>query len=98
AYYAAHAIPPVFSWAWGDSNLEQQVFAGLIRESDDAFRDSTRLLGIILANHALSAVDALVLARLRTGPGERRLRLRLSTSVEPDPAGLRWTPSLHVIF
>ncbi|MGH7507648.1 MAG: hypothetical protein ACRELX_18495, partial [Longimicrobiales bacterium] len=54
AYYQTHAIPPSFSWAWGDSNLEQQVFAGLIRESDDAFRDATRMLGIILANHALS--------------------------------------------
>jgi hypothetical protein len=98
AYYQENAVPPSFAWAWGDSDLERQVFAGVIRESDDAFRDSTRLLGIILANHVVSAVDALVLARLRAEGGERRLRFRLGTSIEPDPGGLRWTPSLHIAF
>jgi hypothetical protein len=36
----------------------------LIKESDEALRKSTGMIGIILANHLLSAVDALVSGRL----------------------------------
>jgi hypothetical protein len=64
-YYLQRAIPPGYAWAWGASNLEQQVFADLIGESDAAFRSATRYLGFILANHITSAVDAFVTARLR---------------------------------
>jgi len=63
-YYRQHAVPPQYAWAWA-SRLEQQVFADLIVDSDDAYRDGTRMLGIILANHVASAVDALITARLR---------------------------------
>jgi hypothetical protein len=77
AYYQSRAVPPTFAWAWGQSNLEQQVFEELIHESDEAFRDATTALGIVLANHMISAVDALVLARVRlSSAGERRIRLR----------------------
>jgi hypothetical protein len=62
-YYLQRAIPPGYAWAWGASNLEQQVFADLIGESDAAFRSATRYLGFILANHITSAVDALITAR-----------------------------------
>jgi hypothetical protein len=80
-YYHSRAIPPGYGWAWGASNLEQQVFADLIVESDAAFRTATRYLGLILANHITSAVDALVSARLRQLAGEtvraaRRARTR----------------------
>jgi hypothetical protein len=70
AYYHSRAIPPGYGWAWGASNLEQQVFADLITDSDAAFRSATRYLGLILANHITSAVDALVTARLRQLAGE----------------------------
>jgi hypothetical protein len=65
-YYRDRAIPESYAWAWGGSSLEQQEFARLIEDSDDAYRDGTRMLGVILANHVASAVDALITARLRT--------------------------------
>ena len=93
AYYESRAIPPTFAWAWGQSNLEQQVFEELIRESDESFRDATTALGIVLANHMISAVDALVLARVRaTAGGERRIRLRGGFE-----AG-RWTHTISFHF
>ncbi|CAN5850343.1 hypothetical protein BH23GEM9_BH23GEM9_05030 [soil metagenome] len=70
AYYQSRAIPPGYGWAWGASNLEQQVFADLITESDAAFRSATRYIGLLLANHITSAVDALVTARLRQLAGQ----------------------------
>jgi hypothetical protein len=75
SYYLRNAMPPTFTWAWGDSFLEQQSFRELIRRSDEAYRTSTQFLGLMLANHVVSAVDALVIGRLQAGSGESRFRI-----------------------
>ncbi|MCI0433018.1 MAG: hypothetical protein L0271_05125, partial [Gemmatimonadetes bacterium] len=62
-----------------------RVFIDLIRESDAAQRRATWMLGAIIANHVVSAIDALVLARVGAGA-----RLRLGSGIEPDDAGWRW--------
>jgi hypothetical protein len=96
-YYLEHAIPPSFYWAWGASDLEYQAFRTLIRRSDDAYRTATQVLGVVLVNHVVSAVDALILARLRErgsgdgGPG-------LQSGFESGPNGLRWTVQASVRF
>lgn len=64
-YYAENAVPPQLAWRWGDNLLELELYRSLIRRSDEAYRDATSVLGVILANHVVSAVDALILARLR---------------------------------
>jgi hypothetical protein len=95
-YYRRHAVPPGYAWAWGDSELEQQLFAGLIQESDAAFREGGRMLGVLLANHVVSAVDALVAARLRAAGSP--VRLRLGTRAEPsDPSRLRWNAGITLV-
>jgi hypothetical protein len=78
AYYMSRAIPPAYAWAWGGSKLEQQVFADLIGESDAAFRSAGRYLGLILANHVTSSVEAFITSRLRQLAGE-------SLRLEPGP-------------
>ncbi|HEX6925459.1 MAG TPA: hypothetical protein VF167_08510 [Longimicrobiaceae bacterium] len=65
AYYRAHAASPEFAWSWVGNGGARQRYRELMRSSDEAFRAATRTLGLILANHAVSAVDALVSARLR---------------------------------
>ncbi len=92
-YYVRNAIPGSFAWAWGDSELEQQVFNELIRASDAAQRTATRLLGVIVANHVVSAIDALVLARLQARAG---LQLRLGSGLDADASGLRWKAAVRV--
>jgi hypothetical protein len=97
AYYASRAIVPTYAWAWGDSNLERQVFVEIIRDSDEAFRHATTALGVLVANHMVSAVDALILARLRAaGPGERRIRLR--SGLVPGAGGARWSAAVTLHF
>lgn len=96
-YYLTHAIPPGYLWAWGASNLEQKVFADLIARSDASFRSATRFLGIILANHLISAVDALVIARTRSTPSGDA-RFRVGGGFEPDPRGWRLEASLKVMW
>ena len=41
----------------------ESVFRETIRKSDNAFRDAQDQLGILLANHLVSFVDALVSSR-----------------------------------
>jgi len=84
-YYLAHAIGPNFAWAWGDSHLEQQAFGELIRRSDEASRMATQILGLILVNHMVSAIDALVLGRTR----ENLAGLRLESRIDRLPTGPR---------
>ena len=76
-YYRRNAIEPAFAWSWGGNQLEHEHFKSLIGQSDAAARAGTTLLGVILVNHVVSAVDALLTARLGdadTKPGGIRLR------------------------
>jgi hypothetical protein len=91
AYYLRNAMPPTFTWAWGDSFLEQQSFRELIRRSDEAYRSSTQFLGLLLANHVVSAVDALVIGRLQGGSSESHFRI----GSEFEPTGHR-VPRLRI--
>lgn len=94
-YYRNNAIPRGYGWSWGESNLEQQVFRQLIADSDDAFRAATRSLGLILANHVVSAIDALVTARLQAAAeGERRFRV--GSELSPAGGSMLWTTTVRV--
>ncbi len=66
-FYRSHAVGPDFRWSWRDAPLEQQEFRATIRSSDDAFRRAQSQLGLLLANHLVSAVDALISSRLSAG-------------------------------
>jgi hypothetical protein len=81
AFYAERAIGPGFQWSWRNAGLEQDLYRQTIRQSDNAFRAATQNLGLLLANHVLSAVDALVSERLA---GSAR-RVSLTTAFGPDP-------------
>jgi hypothetical protein len=95
AYYLERAIPERYAWAWGSSSLEQQAFGDLIRQSDAASRSATRYLGVIVANHLVSAVDALVTTRLRELTGGA---LRLDGAAVRVGGELRWLQSIHIRF
>lgn len=73
AFYQSRAIGPNFQWSWRNAGLEQDLFRQTIRNSDEAFRAATRQLGLLLANHVLSAVDAFVSHRLTTGDRPMRV-------------------------
>ncbi len=83
-YYLSRAIPPTLAWNWSDNDLQQAEFAELIRESDENLRRGTTMIGLILANHLLSAVDALVTGRLLQ---EEELDPYLELALLPGPFG-----------
>jgi hypothetical protein len=95
AYYEQNAIPPSYAWAWGDNQLEQRVFAEVIHQSDEAFRTSTHILGVILANHVASAIDALIASRLRAAHIEPN-RLQIENGFDSPERLLRWHAAVRI--
>ena len=63
-FYQGRAVTDAYRWSWRDARLEQDVYRSSIRASDEAYRASTNVLGAVLLNHLMSAVDAFVTMRL----------------------------------
>lgn len=68
-FYRRRAIGPGFLWSWRNARLERDVFREGIRNSDAAFRRATSQIGLLLANHIVSLVDAYVTQRLTATRG-----------------------------
>jgi hypothetical protein len=68
-FYQGNAIPTQYRWSWRSATLEYDTFRRTIVRSNVAYKRSVEYLGVIIANHALSAVDAFVTLRLRTRAG-----------------------------
>ena len=82
-FYEVNAIPPEYRWSWRAAQVEYDVFRRTIVRSNVAYKRSVEYLGVIIANHALSSVDAFVTLRLRTRegmPGYLRLEGELPMS------------------
>ena len=65
ALYRGRAVLPAYRWSWRDAQLEQDIYRRTISQSNEAFRQAVQDLGVVLANHVLSTVDAYVAVRLQ---------------------------------
>jgi hypothetical protein len=65
AFYRERAISDEYRWSWTNARLEYAEFRRTIRQSNNAYRTSLQDLGLVIANHALSTVDAFITVRLR---------------------------------
>lgn len=86
AYYQERSFGSDFEWDWQGQDAERTRFARLIRDSDDAFRRSTTMLGVVIGNHLLSSIDALVSSRI---PPLAASGMRLEFRLVPLHAGIR---------
>ena len=74
-YYRERTVKPDFRWDWGEDVENRTEYTNLIRQSDEALRRSTTMVGVILANHFLAAFDAFITARLRAAAADTSLDL-----------------------
>jgi hypothetical protein len=95
-FYRSRAVGPNFLWTWRNAGLEQDLFRQSIRQSDEAFRRATTQLGLLLANHLLSAVDAFISTRL--GGVQRRVALESSVRRGAAAGDLDWVAGVRVRF
>ena len=80
-YYRENGYGPPFLWTWREGSGDRHHFAGLIRSSDNRFRDARLALGVLVANHVFSALDGFITARLRALPDVDGVALTLSLPV-----------------
>jgi hypothetical protein len=64
-FYRERAVQDNYRWSWTNARLEYAEFRRTIRRSNNAYRTSLQDLGLVIANHALSTVDAFITVRLR---------------------------------
>jgi hypothetical protein len=74
-YYEERAYGDTFLWDWSEHPGEIGRFGALIRASDERYQRATIALGMLFANHLISAVDAFVSVR------------GLSLEIAPMPSG-----------
>jgi hypothetical protein len=72
SFYRARAYDQVYRWSWTNAPTEYAMFLDLIRDSNDANRRAMQHLGVIIANHMLSTVDAFITIRVQ-GEGRGRM-------------------------
>jgi hypothetical protein len=72
AFYRARAVGEEDRWSWSGAEEAHTRFKREIRRSNDGFRDALQDIGIVIANHALSTVDALATLRLARRPDSGR--------------------------
>ena len=82
-YYHDRAYSADFLWDWTGTGMAQDEYGGLITSSDDRFRQATNVLGAIIANHVVSAVDAYLTARGIATPSE----IRVAPTLGPGGGG-----------
>jgi len=63
-FYLDRAVRPEYRWSWRAAQLEQDIYVRTIRRSNTAFREARAAMGIVLANHLLSGVDAFATLRV----------------------------------
>jgi hypothetical protein len=85
AYYRDRAYSTEFLWDWSGEEGAQSEFADLIVESDERFRQATNVVGAVIANHLVSAVDAYLSARGRSAP------IRIRAAPAPLTGRSRWS-------
>lgn len=66
--YLSRAVRPEYRWSWRNAQLEQDLFRRTIRRSNQSYRRAREQVGILIANHILSTVDAFATVRFRTTP------------------------------
>ena len=78
ADYQIRAYDERFEWSWAGQSAAWTDYMDLIDSSDRSFRRASQFLGVVIANHLLSGVDAFVTARIQgSGPSQAEARIRL---------------------
>jgi len=65
SFYQHRAYDQLFRWSWAGAPEEHARFRKLIERSNEANRRSLQALGLVIANHLLSTIDAYIVLRLR---------------------------------
>ena len=78
ADYEARAYDERFEWSWVGHSAAWTDYVDLIDSSDGYFRRASQFLGVVIANHLLSGIDAFVTARIQSsGRNQTEAQIRV---------------------
>jgi hypothetical protein len=84
--YQDRAYNERFEWSWTGQPAALTDYNQLIDSSDRSFRRASQFLGVVIANHLLSGIDAFVTARIQgSGKSQTEVQIRL---LPPDDRNL----------
>ena len=86
-YYRARAYDARFEWSWVGQSAAWTDYMDLIDSSDGSFRRASQFLGVVIANHLLSGVDAFVTARIQ-GSSRNQAEAQIRLAPRDDRRGL----------
>lgn len=96
-YYLERSYDDRFLWDWEGRTGEQIEYRSLISKSDEAFRTATVLLGVGVANHLVSAIDAFLSSRARSSRLSERLEFGALPQRVPGASGAtQWDVHMRV--
>jgi len=88
ADYRTRGYDERFEWTWAGQSAARTDYRDLIDSSDGSFRRASLFLGVIIANHLLSAVDAFVTARVQgSGGNQTEVRIRVVSPIDRNGLG-----------
>jgi hypothetical protein len=77
AAYVKEAWPDEYRWSWRDAQLQWDVYRQLIASKNRSYQRANNYLGLVIANHLVSMVDAYVSVRIRRFGGAGLAGLQL---------------------
>ena len=87
--YQKRAYDERFEWSWAGQPGALTDYRELIDSSDRSFRRASQFLGIVIANHLLSGIDAFVTARIQgSGRNQTEIQIRLLPPDDRNGLGL----------
>ena len=89
ADYQDRAYDEQFEWSWAGQPAALTDYTELIDSSDRSFRRASQSLGVVIANHLLSGIDAFVTERIRrSGRSQTEVHIRLLPPDDRNRLGL----------
>ncbi len=77
AAYVKDAVTDEYRWSWRDAQLQWDVYRQIIVSKNRSYQRANNYIGLIVANHLVSMVDAYVSVRIRRFGGAGLAGLRL---------------------
>lgn len=88
AEYQVRAYDERFEWSWAGQSAAWRDYMDLIESSDGSFRSASQFLGVVVANHLISGIDAFLTSRIQAfGSDQAEAQIRLEPRA--DTRGVR---------
>ena len=88
AEYQVRAYDERFEWSWAGQSPAWTDYMGLIESSDRSFRRASGFLGVVIANHLISGIDAYLTSKIQ-GSGSDRTEAQIRLEPRADTRGVQ---------